>query len=114
MAQCAATTPLAELLPAFRHWILCECQNGWFIVAEGHYTHSGLQIGRRKIRSPDDGVGTVPPAGSECDTWMQAYIRRLLLARYNSHMLWLNPQRSLWPLPVDGSTAAKPIPCSAP
>ena len=62
-----------------------------------------MQIGWRKIQSPDDSVGTVPPAGSEHDTWMQAYTRWLLLARYNSHMLWLNAQRSLMPLLVNGA-----------
>jgi len=53
-----------------------------------------MQIRRRKIQSSDNGAATVPPAGSERDTWMQAYTRRLLLARYNNHMLWLNAQRS--------------------
>jgi len=62
-----------------------------------------MQIGRRKILSPDDGVGTVPPEGSERNTWMQAYTRRLLLSRYNNHMLWLNAQRSLRPENVDGA-----------
>ena len=91
----AATMPLAEVLLAFCHWTLCECRNRWLIAAEGHYTHSAMQIGWREIQSPDDSVGTVPPAGSEHNTWMQAYTRRLLLALYNSHMLWLIAQRSL-------------------
>ena len=93
-----STTPW--LLAAFLYWIGQNCQ---FIAAEGHYTHCGMQTGWRKIQSPNDSVGTVPPVGSERDTWMQAYTRRLLLARYHSHMLWMNAQRSLRPLPVDGA-----------
>ena len=54
-----------------------------------------MQIGRRKIQSSDNGAATVPPAGSERDTWMQTYTRQLLLSRYDNHMLWLNAQRSL-------------------
>jgi len=95
LAQCEAKTPLAELLLPFHHWILCECQNFCYTAAEGHFTHRGMQIGQRKIQSSNDGVGTVPPVVSERDTWMQAYTRRLLLSRYDNHMLCLNAQRNL-------------------
>ena len=63
----------------------------------------GMQIGRRKIQSSDDSSAYVPPDGSEHDTWMQAYTRRLLLERYNTHMLWLNAQRSFRPECMDGA-----------
>ena len=44
-----------------------------------------------------------PPDGSDQDTRMQVYTRRLFLSRYRLHMLWLNAQRSLRPEHMDGS-----------
>jgi hypothetical protein len=64
-----------------------------------------MQIGRRKIQSPDDTADTVPPAGKH-DTWMQAYTQRLLLARYDNHMLCLNAQRNFRPECVDWAQAS--------
>ena len=95
LAQRAAKTPLVQLLIPFRHWRHCDCRNRARTKQDGHFTHCGMQIGRRKIQSPDNGADTVPPAGSERDTWMQTYTRQLLLSRYDNHMLWLNAQRSL-------------------
>jgi hypothetical protein len=106
LAQRAAITPLADLLIPFRHWRLCVCYLARATAREGHFTHRGMQIGRRKIQSLDDGIATVPPNGSEQDTWMQAYTRRLLLEHYDTHMLWMNAQRTLRPLTVDGAQAS--------
>ena len=70
---------------------------------EGYFTHRGMQIARRKIQSQDDGITTQPPDGSEQDTLMQAYTRRLLLDRYDTHMLWVNAQRTRRTLQADGA-----------
>jgi len=75
LAQRAAITPLADLLKPYRHWRLCNCYMPHATKKEGHFTHRGIQIARRKIQSLDDGIATVPPDGSEQDTWMQAYTR---------------------------------------
>jgi len=106
LAQRAAITPLADLLKPFRYWRLCDCRRAVPTKKEGHFTHRGMQIARRKIQSLDDGIATVPPDGSEQDTWMQAYTRRLLLDRYDTHMLWVNAQRTQRPLNVDGAQAS--------
>ena len=75
LAQRAAITTLRELLLSFRHWRLCDCRMRSHTKKEGYCTHCGMQIGWRKIQLPDDGADTVtvPPAGSDRDTWMQAY-----------------------------------------
>ena len=69
-----------------------------------------MQAGCRKIQSGDGTLGADPTQGSDQETWMQAYTRRLLLPRYRTHTLWVNAQRSLLPEEVDvaqGSNRSK-------
>jgi len=65
LAQRAAITPLANFSKLFWYWRLCDCYLARATVREGHFTHRGMQIGRRKIQSLDNGIATVPPDGSE-------------------------------------------------
>jgi len=105
LVQRTARTPLRKLLMPFRHLRLCDdCRVKHHTKKEGYFTHCGMQIGRRKIQSPDNAADTVSPAGKR-DTRMQAYTQRLLLARYNNHMLCLNAQRNFQLECVDGAQA---------